>query len=77
MTVTLTEEKTQKLMDLIDDILRQQTITIRLIARLIGKMVSSLPASLYGALYYRSIECDKNIIKGIIQQLYKETCEVE
>ena len=60
MTVTLTEEKRQKLLDLINDILLQQTTTIRVIARLIGKMVSSLPASLYGALYYRSIECDKN-----------------
>ena len=60
MTVSLTEEKKQKLMDLITTVLKKKYVKIRFVASLIGKMVSSFPGSLFGPLYYRSIEYDKN-----------------
>ncbi len=64
MTVKLTEEKMNKLLDLIEDTLYEMhtkgCIKIRTIATIIGKMVSSLPGTLFGALHYRTIEYDKN-----------------
>ena len=60
MTVTLTPEKKEKLVNLIDEVLSKCQVTIRTVASLIGKFVSSLPASLYGPLHYRVLERDKN-----------------
>ena len=63
MTVTLTDEKKQKLQKLVDTMLSKNArylFTIREVARVIGIIVSSLPGSLYGALYYRKIENEKN-----------------
>ena len=60
MTVTLTPEKKEKLVKLIDEVLSKCQVTIRTVASLIGKFVSSLPASLYGPLHYRVLERDKN-----------------
>ena len=61
MTVTLTDEKKEKLLKLINETLAKGSVKIRQVASLIGKMVSSCPGSLYGPLYYRNIEHDKNI----------------
>ena len=60
MTVTLTSDKKDKLLNLIEKVLSKTYVTIRLVASLIGKFVSSLPASLYGPLHYRDLEYDKN-----------------
>ena len=63
MTVTLTDEKKERLQNLIDNMLSKNDaylFKIREVARIIGLIVSSLPASLYGALYYRKLENDKN-----------------
>ena len=60
MTVTLTEEKKQKILNLIDQVLSKQFVKIRLVASLIGNLVSSFPASFYGPLYYRKIEIEKS-----------------
>ena len=60
MTVTMKDEKKEKLLALIDKIVSKGMVTIREVASLIGKFVSNLPASLYGPLHYRSLEYDKN-----------------
>jgi hypothetical protein len=61
MTVTLTDEKKAKLIELINSILSKNSVVIRQVASVIGKIVSSLPGSLPGALYYRRLEKDKDI----------------
>ena len=60
MTVTLTLEKKEKLVILINKVLSKEMVKIRDVASLVGKFVSSAPASLYGPLHYRTVERDKN-----------------
>lgn len=60
MTVSLTPEKKEKLVILINVVLAHSKVTIETVASVIGKIVSSLPASLYGPLHYRVIEHEKN-----------------
>lgn len=66
MTITLTNEKIEKLKDLIQQSLASaDKIKIRSVAQIIGHVVASLPAVLYGALYYRHLDRDKtNALKA-------------
>ena len=60
MTLRLTEEKTQKLMEFITKALKSvKNIQIREVAPIIGHMVSSFPAVKYVPLFYRNLEHDK------------------
>ena len=61
MTVSLTEEKKNELLEFIDKVLSANNNTIRTVSTVIGKIVASLPGSLYGPLYYRCLENDRNL----------------
>ena len=60
MTVTLTEERKQKVMQTCIDLLRQKRSKMRSVASCIGLLVSSLPGVPLGQLHYRGLERDKN-----------------
>ena len=59
MTITMSQEKKEKLKSLCLEALNSEPHTIRFVARVIGKIVSSLPGVDFGRLHYRSLECDK------------------
>jgi len=59
MTVTMSQEKKEKLKSLCLEALNNEPHTIRFVARVIGKIVSSLPGVDFGRLHYRSLERDK------------------
>ena len=61
MTVSLSDEKFDKLYQLAQRILELEKVSIRLVASLIGIMVSFCPGLEYGQLYYRQIEIEKTI----------------
>ena len=56
MTVTITKIKKERLIDLCQEILDADTITIREVSKLLGKFSSSLLGVPYGRLHYRSVE---------------------
>ena len=60
MTVTLTEERKQKVVQTRIDLLRQKRSKVRSVASCIGLLVSSLPGVPLGQLHYRGLERDKN-----------------
>ena len=59
MTVSVTSEKKEKLMQFIHECLFAPRLTIRAVACLVGKLIACLPGSQFWALYYRNIERDK------------------
>lgn len=59
MTIALTEDKANALVQLCKDILNLSRVRIREVARVLGKIISSLPGVMHGALYHRNIEKDK------------------
>ena len=59
MTVSVTQEKKEKLLQFIHECLFAPRLTIRAVACLVGKLIACLPGSQFGALYYRNIERDK------------------
>ncbi|XP_068680072.1 uncharacterized protein [Montipora foliosa] len=61
MTVSLSDEKFDKLYQLAQRILELENVSIRLVASLMGIMVSFCPGIEYGQLYYRQIEIEKTI----------------
>ena len=63
MTVTLTNEKKQKILKLRTAARLAHTLTIRELAKLIGNLAASMEAVPYGKLFYRQLEREK-INKG-------------
>ena len=59
MTITLTDEKKSKIIDLCMDVLHQPVVTIRKVATVIGNLVAAFPAMPYGRLFYRQLETVK------------------
>ena len=59
MTVTLTLEKKQKTLNLCQEILREDGVTIRFLSKLIGNLVAAFPAVTLGPFYFRALETDK------------------
>ena len=59
MTLTLTQEKKNKIKELCIYILKQKRVTIRNIAVLLGNFTAAIEAVPYSKLHYRSIECSK------------------
>ena len=58
ITITLTVEKKQKFLNLCQEILREDVITIRFLPKLKGKLVAAFPAVTLGPFYYRALETD-------------------
>ena len=56
MTVTMSQEKKEKLKYLCLEALNSESHTIRIVARVIGKIVSSLPGVDFVRPHYRSLE---------------------
>ena len=59
MTVTLTEEKLQRILSVCASLLKTQMPTIRQVAEVIGILVSNFPGAQYGPLHYCHLERDK------------------
>lgn len=59
MTVCLTDERALKIVESCENLLNQDTSTIREVARVIGQLVAAFPAVKFGALHYRYLEGDK------------------
>ena len=59
MTITLTLEKKEKILNLCHDILKEDVVTIRFLSKLIGNLVAAFPAVTLGPFYYRALEMDK------------------
>ena len=59
MTITLTLKKKEKILDLCQEILREDVVTIRFPSKLIGNLVATFPTVTLGPFYYRALEMDK------------------
>lgn len=61
MTITLTMEKKQKILNLCKYLLSADKETIRYIAKVIGNIVAFFPVVPFGKLFYRYLEREKTI----------------
>ena len=61
MSVTITQDKVNKMIDLSQKILAMDQVQIRTLASLIGQMNAARLATLYGPLHTKSLEIAKNI----------------
>ena len=68
MTITLTNEKKQKILKLCTAARLAHTLTIRELANLIGNLVASMEVVPYGRLFYRQLEREKNQISSTEQR---------
>ena len=59
MTITLTLEKKEKILNLCHEILKEDVVTIRILSKLKGYLVAAFPAVALGPFYYRALEMDK------------------
>ena len=59
MIVTMTEEKTQKILKFVQVVLHHRNPTIRQVARLIGKINATGPANRWAALFTKNMEIEK------------------
>ena len=59
MTITLTLEKKEKILNLCQEILREDVVTIRFLSKLIGNLEAAFPTVTLGPYYYRALEMDK------------------
>lgn len=59
MTVSLPADKTEKIIKVLEKLLREDSVSIRELARAIGLVVSTFPAVTYGRLHYRAMERQK------------------
>ena len=59
MTLSLTDDKKNKIKTLLLNCLHSQQVSIRELARILGNIVASFPAVTFGPLHYRHLERDK------------------
>ena len=59
MTITLTLEKKEKILNLCNDILKEDVVTIRFLSKFKGNLVAPFPAVTLGPFYYRALEMGK------------------
>ena len=65
MTVSLSENKREQIIQLILSSLQSTSLTVREVAKLVGTLIASFPAVKYGLLYHRELEILKiNALKG-------------
>ena len=60
MTVSLTDEKARKLVNLWQKVYRKNKIKIRTVAQLLCNMTAAFPGVMYAQLYYRITEVEKS-----------------
>ena len=59
MTIELTKEKKEKIVNHYEEALSNRVISIRQLAKVIGNLVAAFPAVPNGKLYYRELEREK------------------
>ena len=59
MTVTLTDDKKDKIKLLCKNLLHKKGVKIQQLAEVVGNLVAALPAVTFGKLYYRQLDNDK------------------
>ena len=59
MTITLSLEKKEKILNLCHEVPKEDVVTIRFLSKLIGNLVAAFPAVTLGPFYYRALEMDK------------------
>ena len=59
MTITLTLEKKEKILNLCREILRENLVTMIFLSKLIGNFVAAFPAVTLGTFYHRVLNMDK------------------
>ena len=59
MTITLTLEKKEKILNRCHEILKEDAVTIIFVSKLIGNLGAVFPAVTLGPFYYRALEMDK------------------
>ena len=59
MTITLTEDKKDKLLHLFKHVVEKPSMTVHQLAKVVGKMISCFPTLPAGRLYYRPLERKK------------------
>jgi len=70
MTVTLTKKKKTKTINLCNELLQKEQISIRMLARLLGKIASSFLVVPHGKLHNREMEGQKTeSLKTVIATL--------
>ena len=56
MTLSLTDEKKNKIKTILTDCLCKYKVSLRELPRILGNIVASFPAVTYGPLHYRHLE---------------------
>ena len=59
MTISSTQEKKEKILNLCQEILREDVLIIRFLSERRGNLVAAFPAVTLGPFYYRALETDK------------------
>ena len=59
MLVTMTADKTDKILDLVSKVLHRETHAIKFIAKIIGKINATPPGNQYAALFTKNMEIDQ------------------
>ena len=59
MTATLILEKKAKFLNLCQELLREDVVTIRSLSKLLRNLIVTFPAETLGPFYYRALEKDK------------------
>ena len=59
MTITLTLEKKEKILNLCHNIFKEDVVTVRFPSEFIGNLVAAFPAVALSLFYYRALEMDK------------------
>ena len=63
MIVTLTEEKRNNLLKLLQEFVKKNVVPVRKLAQIIGKLIATFPGVMYGPLHFRQLEYNK--IQGL------------
>ena len=74
MTITLTQEKKNKILKLGNDILRKDQVSIRCISKFLGNLTSSFDGVPLGRMHYRHIEFDKTVSLKMARGNYEAHC---
>ena len=76
MTVTLTDQKKDKVKNMAIGLKNSKNITIRMVSRFIGNLTASFEAVPYGRLHYRHLEWCKTKALGASKHNYEAPCSL-